>query len=593
MRDLRRLPILYRLLLLHAPYRWWMAGGVALGLVTVLANFGLLALAGWFLASAAAVGLAGYAAQNAFNLFTPAAGVRFFATVRVLGRYAARLVDHEATFRVTAGIRVWLFARLVPLAPLGLVERGGDVLGKLVADVERLADFYPRVLAPVAVAALASLVMAVVFSLVAPAAGIVLLVLLAAAGVVVPAAALRAGAAAGREIVSIEAGMRADVIDAVQGMADLLTCNAAGAMAARIEAADTALLRRQGRMRNIDGLTASGSALLANAAMLAMLAIGVELVRAGQMPGPDLALLVLGAMGAFEATAPLGQALPLLAQITESARRVFEIADRAAPVREPEASPARPGRLDIELSGVRLRYGAADGRAWALDELDLRVPEGGRLVLLGRSGAGKSSVANLLLRFAEYQEGSARLGGVELRDIRGDDARSLFTVVSQRTFLFHGTVRDNLLVARPEADDAALWRALEVARLAAFVRRLPEGLETLVGEGGAAISGGEARRLAIARAALRDTPWLILDEPMEGLDAVTAAALRGALEAVMAGRGVLWMTHRLETVAETDEVAVLEAGTVVEAGTVGVLRREGVYLPKLFRLQSELGRLSA
>ena len=591
MRDLRRLPILYRLLLLHAPYRWWMAGGVALGLVTVLANFGLLALAGWFLASAAAVGLAGYAAQNAFNLFTPAAGVRFFATARVLGRYAARLVDHEATFRVIAGIRVWLFARLVPLAPLGLAERGGDVLGKLVADVERLADFYPRVLAPMAVAAAASVAMAMVFALVAPAAGVALLLLLAA-GVVVPAAALRAGAAAGREIVSIEAGMRADVIDAVQGMADLLTCNAAGAMAARIEAADAALLRRQGRMRNIDGLAASGSALLANAAMLAMLAIGVPLVRAGRMPGPDLALLVLGAMGAFEATAPLGQALPLLAQIGASARRVFEIADRAVPVREPEASPARPGRLDIELSGVRLRYGAAQRRAWALDGLDLRVPEGGRLVLLGRSGAGKSSVANLLLRFAEYEEGSARLGGVELRDIRGDDARSLFTVVSQRTFLFHGTVRDNLLVARPEADDAALWRALEVARLADFVRRLPERLDTLVGEGGAAISGGEARRLAIARAALRDTPWLILDEPMEGLDAVTAAAVRGALEALMAGRGVLWMTHRLETVAETDEVAVLEAGRVVEAGTVEVLRREGVYLPRLLRLQSELGRLS-
>ena len=585
------MPELARLLRMHAPYRRWMAGGVALGLVTVLANFGLLALSGWFLASAGAVGLAGYAAQNAFNLFTPAAGVRFFATLRVLGRYAARLVDHEATLRAIAGIRVWLFARLVPLAPLGLGERGGDVLAKLVADVERLADFYPRVLAPMLVAAVAAMVMALVLGLVAPAAGVALLALLLAAGVAVPLAAGRAAAAPGREAVTIEAGMRADLVDAVQGMADLLTCNAAAAMAARIAAADAALLTRQRRLRHIDALAAAGSALLAQAALLAMLALGIALARA--LPGPDLALLVLGTMGAFEAVAPLAAALALLAPIRASAQRVFAIADRAPPVSEPAASPPRPARLDLDLEGIRLRYpGAAEGREWALDGLDLQVPEGSRLFLVGRSGAGKTSIANLLLRFAEYQEGSARLGGVELRDIRGEDARSLFSVVAQRSFLFHGTIRDNLLVARPEADEAALWRALETAQLAAFVRGQKDGLDTLVGEAGARLSGGEARRLAIARAALRDAPWLILDEPMEGLDAPTAAALGSALKAVMAGRGVLWLTHRLETIGAADRVAVLAAGRVVEAGPFAVLRREGAVLPRLLRLQHELGRLA-
>ncbi|MDE2333109.1 MAG: ABC transporter ATP-binding protein, partial [Rhodospirillales bacterium] len=275
------------------------------------------------------------------------------------------------------------------------------------------------------------------------------------------------------------------------------------------------------------------------------------------------------------------------------ARRVFAVADRAPPVREPAASPPRPPRLDLDLAGIRLRYpGAAEGREWALDGFDLRVPEGSRMILVGRSGAGKSSVANLLLRFAEYQEGSARIGGVELRCIRGEDARSLFSVVSQRSFLFHGTLRDNLLLARPEAEEAALWRALETAQLAAFVRALPDGLDTLVGEAGARLSGGEARRVAIARAALREAPWLILDEPMEGLDATTAAALGQALEAVMKGRGVLWLTHRLEMIRDADQVAVLAAGRVVEAGPVAQLRREGTVLPRLLRLQQELGRLA-
>lgn len=587
MRDLTRL------LRLYAPYWPWIAGGVALGLATVLANFGLLALAGWFLASAAAAGLAGYAAQNAFNLFTPAAGVRFFATVRVLARYASRLVDHEATFRQIAALRVFLFARLVPLAPLGLADRSGDVLARLVADVERLSDFYPRVLLPVVVAAIAGVAMALTFGVIAPAAGVALFVLLLVAGVVVPLIGLRAASAPGRDIVGLEASLRADVVDTVQGMADLLTFGAAPAMAARIAATDAALLAGQRRMRGIAGGGAAVSALLANAAMAAMLVIGIPLVRGGGISGPDLALLVLGALAAFEAVAPLSQALPLLAPLRESARRVWEVADRPAPVTDPATSPPRPIQLDLELRGVRLRYGPAGSsdRAWALDGLDLRIPAGSRLMLVGRSGAGKTSVANLLLRFAEYQDGSATLGGTELRDIRGDDLRSLFTVVSQRTFLFHGTIRDNLLLARPDATDPMLWQALETAQLADFVRAQPERLDTLVGESGAQISGGEARRVALARAVLRDTPWLILDEPTEGLDPVTAAALRGALEEVMAGRTVLWITHRLENVVAADQIAVLDAGRVVESGTVAALRRNGSYLPRLLQLQRGLARL--
>lgn len=584
---------LIRLLRLHAPYWRWMMGGVVLGLMTVLANFGLLALAGWFLASAAVAGMGGYAAQNAFNIFTPAAGVRFFATVRVLGRYTARLVDHEATFRQIAALRVYLFTRLVPLAPLGLVDRSGDVLARLVADVERLSAFYPRVLAPVLVAGFACVVMALVFGAIAPVAGLLLFLLLLAAGVAVPLVCLRAASAPGRKIVAVEAALRADAVDTVQGIVELLTYGAADAMAERIATADAALLACQRRMRAIDGFGAAASLLLANATMVAMLLIGIPLVGSAAISGPDLALLALGALAAFEAVTPLAQALPLLAQLRASARRVFEVVDRPVPVQDPVAGAPLPTRLNLELRGVRLRYASEESgsRAWALDRFDLSIPEGSRMILFGRSGAGKTSVANLLLRFAPYQQGTALLGGVELRDLRGDEVRSLFTVVSQRSFLFHGTIRDNLLLARPEATEPVLWQALEMAQLADFVRTQPEGLDTLVGESGTRISGGEARRVALARAALRDTPWLILDEPMEGLDPITAAALRNALETVMAGRTVLWMTHRLDMLTDTDLLAVLDAGRVVETGRIGELRAKGDYVPRLLRLQSGLASL--
>jgi ATP-binding cassette subfamily C protein CydC len=272
--------------------------------------------------------------------------------------------------------------------------------------------------------------------------------------------------------------------------------------------------------------------------------------------------------------------------MAESAARVFRVADRAAPVREPAASPGRPARLDIALRGVRLRYAA--GAKWALDGLDLAIGEGEHVTIVGRSGAGKTSVLNLLLRFAEYEEGTATLGGIELREIRGDDARSLFSVVSQRTQLFAGSIRENLLIARPDAEEAALWRALEAASLAEFVRARPGGLEAPVGEGAARISGGEARRLAVARAALRDAPFLVLDEPTEGLDRLTAAALSADLAGLGAGRTMIGITHRLAGIGADERVVVLEAGRVAEDGRFAALCSGGGKLARLARLEADL-----
>ena len=583
MRDLIRLMRLYQ------PDRLWIAGGLALGLLTILANFALLSLSGWFLASAAVVGLAGYAAQNAFNLLAPAAGVRFFATLRVVCRYAGRLVDHEATFRQLALLRTYLYARLETLAPAALdLERSGDLLSRLVSDIDRLGDVYLRVVAPFAVFALAALAMSAWFLLFVPLAGGVLLFGLVLAGIVVPALSLAAGARPSREVVALQNGLRADLVDATQGMADLLSCNAAPALMARIAASGELLAKGQARLAALSGVGVAAGQLVANLTLAMMLLIGGALVARQRLPGPDLPLLALGALAAFEATAPLPLAFQLLGGMREAARRLFEIVDRSAPVREPEASPARPPRLDITLESLRMRY-RPDG-PWALDGLDLTIAEGEHVWLLGASGAGKSSLVTVLLRLAEYQEGSARLGGIELASIRGDDVRSLFTVVSQRAHLFAGTLRDNLLIARPDADDARLWAALETAQLTSFVRALPDGLETLIGEAGARLSGGEGRRLAFARAALRDTPFLILDEPTEGLDPFTASGVHAALAALAAGRTMIAITHRLDFIAERDRVVVLAHGRVVEDGPFGTLRQTGRIVPRLVAISENSAR---
>jgi ATP-binding cassette subfamily C protein CydC len=581
---------LIRLLRLYKPHRWWLAGGIVLALATVLAQFGLLALSGWFLASAGVVGLSSYAAQNAFNFFTPAAGVRFFAIARVLCRYLGRLVDHEATFRELAGLRTFLFARLAPLAPVGLTQdRGGDVLCRLVADVDRLGDWHVRVFSPFATAILGAIAMVLVFAAFSPRAAAGLLFGLALAGLVVPAASMMAGRVPGRDAVTRETAIRADVVDAVQGMAELLTYGAAEAMSRRIDEANERLLADQGRLANVAGFGSAAVSLITNLTMAAILLIGGGLVLDGRLPGPDLPLLTLGALTAFEVVAPLPPAFQVIGAMRESARRIFELADRSPPIIDPPTSPRRPGRLDIVLDGIGLRYRNLD--PWALHGFNLRIQEGEHVVVLGPSGAGKTSLINLLLRFADYELGSATLGGVELRTIRSDDIRSLFTVVSQRAQLFAGSIRDNLLIARPDADETELWEALEIARLADFVRGQAEGLETIVGEAGARLSGGEARRVALARAALRATPFLILDEPTEGLDPLTEASLQADLARITAGRTVLTVSHRLIGIDDGDRIIVVERGRVIEDGSYGELKRIGRVVPRLAALQDILAPL--
>jgi ATP-binding cassette subfamily C protein CydC len=255
----------------------------------------------------------------------------------------------------------------------------------------------------------------------------------------------------------------------------------------------------------------------------------------------------------------------MLGEMLAAARRIFAVVD-AEPLVKAGPTPS-PSPLDasIDIEGLRFRY--ADDMPWVLDALDQRIDAGSRLALVGASGAGKSSVVQLLARFWDYQHGSIRVGGHSLRDYTPDDARALFAVVSQDAYLFNGSVLDNLLLARPDASEAQVVAACQAAQIHDVILSLPEGYLTAVGEAGMRFSGGQARRIAIARALLKDAPILILDEPTEGLDASTERDLYAALATAMAGRTVLLITHRLGLLADlVQQVAVLDAGRVVQLG---------------------------
>ncbi|MDA3913625.1 thiol reductant ABC exporter subunit CydC [Oleiagrimonas sp.] len=537
----------------------WLLGGAALSLLSTLAGIGLMAVSGRFITAMALAGLS----DAAINYYTPAALIRLFAILRTGGRYAERLVTHEATLRALSGVRIWLFERLVPLAPARLgALRSAQLFARLRADVDALEQAYLAILVPVAVAILASLVvwatMLAYLPVLAAAVGILMLF----AGALVPAWIVRAGARPGADVVAADEALRALAMDGVLGRAELALY---GAEAAHAEHMRRLTRTQQSARRRVDRLQAIGGASVTLAmqwTVVAALALGIPALRSGALRGPDLAMLVLLGQAGFEALSSLPDAWAQLGSTLASARRIFALADTEPALRDPVAPAMPPSGNDLCLRDVRLRY--HDTGPWVLDGIDLDLPAGRHLALVGASGAGKSSLVHALTRLYPHQ-GSITLGGTALEALSGEAVRARIAVVDQRPYLFHASLRDNLLLARPEASDEDLNAAITQARLDDCVSRLPQGLDTHLGEDGARVSGGEARRIAIARALLADAPILVLDEPTEGLDATTAAALYQALAQAMRGRSVLLITHRLGGLsALVDEIVELAHGRVVD-----------------------------
>lgn len=564
---------LLRLARLVIPYWKPMALGVLIAFATLVANVGLMAVSGWFIAAMALAGLAGVT----MNYFSPAALIRTFAIVRTVGRYGERLVTHEATFRLLSGLRVWFYEHLEPLAPARLQQyRSGDLLSRIRADIDTLDNLYLRILVPVAVALLGAVAVGVFLAWYHPSLALVNLAFLTIAGVVVPFVLQRLGRRPGRALVETNASLQAGAVDALQGMSELLVYGAGERQAVQIRRASGELIAAQAQMSRLSGLAQASLGLGANLTAWTMALVAIPLLGSGVLERPELAMVVLFALASFEVVMPLPQAFQMLGQTLGAARRIFEIVDARPQAPDPAAASPVPSHHGIALQDVTFSYGP--GAPPALQGITLDVASGRRVAVVGATGSGKSTLLNLLLRFWDPQDGRILFGDHDLRSYRGDDLRRHFAVVSQATHLFTSTLRENLRVANPLASEAALAAALDVAQLHDFVASQPDGLDTWVGEAGLRLSGGQARRVAIARALLKDAPVLLLDEPTEGLDAETERQLMRALFRLMEGRSVLLITHRLVGLEAMDEILLLDCGRIVERGThVELLAAGGLY----------------
>ncbi|WP_407198862.1 heme ABC transporter ATP-binding protein/permease CydC [Citrobacter portucalensis] len=559
-------------LTLYKRHKWMLTLGIVLAIVTLLASIGLLTLSGWFLSASAVVGVTGI---YSFNYMLPAAGVRGAAITRTAGRYFERLVSHDATFRVLQHLRIYTFSKLLPLSPAGLSRYGqGELLNRVVADVDTLDHLYLRVLSPLVGAFVVIMVVTLGlsvldFTLAITLGGIMLLTLF-----ILPPLFYQAGKSTGQSLTHLRGQYRQQLTSWLQGQAELTIFGASERYRSQMEATELQWHEAQRRQSELTALSQAVMLLVGALAVVVMLWMASGGVGGNTQPGALIALFVFCALAAFEALAPVTGAFQHLGQVIASALRITELTEQQPEVTFPDAGSPVSEQVTLTLRDVSFSYPGQTQKA--LDTLSLQAQPGEHIAILGRTGCGKSTLLQLLTRAWDPQHGEILINEQPISALSEAALRQSISVVPQRVHLFSATLRDNLLLAAPHTSDDTLSAMLCRVGLDKLLEG--DGLNAWLGEGGRQLSGGELRRLAIARALLHDAPLMLLDEPTEGLDATTESQMLELIGDVMRDKTVLMVTHRLRGLSRFDQIIVMDNGHIIEQGNhADLLARQGRY----------------
>jgi ATP-binding cassette subfamily C protein CydC len=548
---------------LFKPHAWWLVGGIVLALLTAFSTIALLTLSGWFISASAIAGLGGDVFL--FNFVLPAAQIRALAITRTLGRYGERLVTHEATFRVLTEIRVWFFAQLIPLALGRLAEsRSGDLLTRMTADIDALDALYLRLLAPAVVAAIGITAVTVFLYAYHPFISFSTAVLLIIASVVIPLLFNSLGKESAAATVTLSASLRLRQLELLQGMTDLLANQAYARFSKQFAKNSERLLETEADNNRLTALSSALTLLLSQLALLHALIFLALGYKNSTLSGADIAIVLFCVIAAFELVQALPQALQMLGKTQAAAQRVRHLATLTPTIELAKPTKELPSRHDLQLHGVSFRY--SEQSNWVLKNLSLNIPQGAKIGIIGASGSGKTTLLQLLIRAHDPEHGEVLLGDVVINQLNPDELLGCFGVLSQRSQLFAATIKENLLIAKPHATQNELKEAINFAGLTQFIGRLPNGIHTWVGESSAKISGGEARRIALARLHLKNPPILLLDEPTEGLDSDTEREVLAALAVFAKHKTLVMVTHRTVGLELVDVVYKMEDGVLIKIG---------------------------
>ncbi|WP_136246543.1 thiol reductant ABC exporter subunit CydC [Halomonas borealis] len=514
------------------------AGLMALALASAL---GLLALSGWFIAATGLAGIA-LAAGGAMTLdvYVPGGGIRGFAVTRTAARYAERLYNHDTVLRLLADLRGRMFAVLAGLDGQTLSRRrASDWLNRLTADIDTLDSLFLRLLAPAAVALLAILALAGGLAIGSPAAGLTVGGLLGAAWAWLTLGQARLGLAASRRRVDELERLRGRLIEQLQGLAELEAYGGLAAARRRLEAIEEALYADQRRLGHFAALGTALAGLAVGLGWLSALWLAALAWQAGAVSGPVMVMMPLAVMAMSEALGALPMAFTQFGATLAAAERLNTLDGARRDAGGAASLPAGAPRLVVE--DLSLRY--PEALTAVFDGFSLTLAPGERLAVHGVSGSGKSSLAALATGQLAPGRGVVSLAGLPIEAIAPEALAEHVACLTQHTELFDDSLAANLRLGAPGADDARLWAVLEIVELGDWAEALPGGLATRVGEGGRRLSGGQARRVALARLLLRDPGLVILDEPFAGLDSALAGRLAPRLDAWLEGRSVLYLVH--------------------------------------------------
>lgn len=583
--------ILLRLLsFLHGSWNW-VGLSILLSTLTIGSSVALIGTSSWLISTAALH-------PSIADLGVSVVGVRFFGISRGVFRYLERLVSHNVTFRLLARLRVWFYEKLEPLAPARLMEyKSGDLLARVIGDVETLENFYVRVLSPTLTAVLMGILVSIFFASFYPPIAFVLIGFFIALGLVLPLLTQLVSRRPGQRLIAQRAELASQLVDGIQGLADLLAFGRGTDRARQITTIGDKYGGTQKHMARINGVHSALGILLTNLAVWLVLVLVIPQVAAGNIKGVMLGTFTLMTLASFEAVNPLPLAAQMWNASREAARRLFEVVDVEPAVSDQLSAvsaalaPWQPDQSQItnhELRVAHLSFSYPTRSTPALQNVSFTVPEGKAFAIVGPSGAGKSTIVNLLLRFWEYEVGEISLGQASLKTLNQDEVRGRIAVVSQNSYFFNTTIRENLRLARRGVQAEDIEAAARAAQIHDFVMNLPQGYNTLIGEQGLRLSGGERQRLAIARALLKNAPILILDEPTANLDSLTEKRVLETLFEAMKGKTSLLITHRLVQLENMDQILVMNEGKIVEQGRHHDLLAGARLYERLWHLQNQI-----
>ncbi len=547
---------LIKILKLLSPYKWWMLLASLLGFLTIGSSIGLLMTSAYVIAKAALHPHIG-------ELSIAIVGVRFFGISRGLLRYAERLFSHEVTFNLLAKFRVWFFKTIEPLVPSRIGKfTSGDLLARVVSDVESLEHIFIRVISPPFIAIAIGVLVSVVFAMFNPFFAIAFLVPYLLAGIVVPLITYKLSSKIGEEIILLRSNLTELSIDGIEGKNELISFGKVEMHNAQFNKVNRRLIKLQRNMKLISGMNESLIGLMMNIAVIAIFVTAVPLVQSGLISGVSLSVLALGTMAAFEAVLPIPLAIQYLNSSIKAGDRLFQITERDA--KKKETLNQKVKGISVELRNVSFSYRENEE---VLKDISVKINAKEKIAIIGGSGAGKSSVINLLLNFWKINSGSITVDNITYNEIPEEEIRSVYSTIPQKVFLFSDTIKGNLLIAKPNATDSDLWNALEKAELKEFVETLPNKLNTWIGNQGKQLSGGERKRIAIARAILKDSNIFICDEITADLDSVNELNIINTIHTVTKEKSLIYITHRLVDMDKFNSIYLIENGKIVSVGS--------------------------